>query len=949
MAGPASSSDSPIESSQEQQRDLSTVEAAIATSSSASVGPSTSTREDTPGASLGLTFDPATESTDQPTPAQANVTVPSDDISSSSAALPEALDQLPSSTPATPARPPKQAHFTLDPPETRTISPAPRRRPSYNHSASSFSRSSSSGSHHPPNSSSSPHREPAAPTPKPTLVQTYKDLHALLKGFLLLVPPFIRRLRFLIPTPLRSAARFVIRYSAMFLHARGILGSNWVYDVVASMWRIVIDIFFREIRSRGAWKIPRQNEGAVIFVVGPHHNQFLDPLLLMSEVRRESGRRISFLTAAKSMDRAFVGLAARLAQSIPVARAQDYAFVGKGTIRLSEEDPLLILGTDTQFKKDFEKPRSQMLLPRSLGSSTAEVIEVVSDTELRLKKEFPRKAVEELKAKPEGVSFKVLPHVDQSNMYSAVYQRLTEGGSIGIFPEGGSHDRTDLLPLKAGVSIMALGAISAHPNLRLQIVPVGMSYFHPHKFRSRAVVEFGSPIDIPQEFVAEFEKGGDSKKKAIGGFMDLIVDGLKSVTVRAPDYDTLMLIQAARRLYRPPGSNLTLGQVVELNKRFIVGYEVYKEDPRIKELERGVREYNRLLRYLGLKDHQVESAGRPRWRSFFILCYRFGLLSAWGALALPGVILNAPIFIAAKLISRKKAKEALAASTVKIAGRDVLATWKVLVALAGAPSLYTVYAINAVVLAHKLGLPYKYKVLAPVATFAGLPVIGIAALKFGEVGMDVYKSMRPLLLSLIPGKEPQVARLRHMRETLSTELNELVDELAPSIFEDFQANRIVPSAAASPRRDSAQGKFLQHPLGWIDEFLFGYGWSNSMALPENRRVERAGNESDFDGGFTDGQGGGSGYVSGYTTEEAPDYDEVIHILNREQGHPDSAGTGGTHSPKPTLSRRNSRQRSRSNLAAMSPVTPTTPLPTGSSSALPENDAVRKRAGGSGEQ
>ena len=130
-------------------------------------------------------------------------------------------------------------------------------------------------------------------------------------------------------------------------------------------------------------------------------------------------------------------------------------------------------------------------------------------------------------------------------MYSAVYQRLTEGGSIGIFPEGGSHDRTDLLPLKAGVSIMALGAISAHPDLKLQIVPVGMSYFHPHKFRSRAVVEFGSPIEIPSEFVAEFEKGGESKKKAIGGFMDLIVDGLKSVTVRAPDYDTLMVRPAS--------------------------------------------------------------------------------------------------------------------------------------------------------------------------------------------------------------------------------------------------------------------------------------------------------------------------------------------------------------------------------------------------------------------
>lgn len=126
-------------------------------------------------------------------------------------------------------------------------------------------------------------------------------------------------------------------------------------------------------------------------------------------------------------------------------------------------------------------------------------------------------------------------------MYSAVYQRLTEGGCIGIFPEGGSHDRTDLLPLKAGVSIMALGAISAHPDLHLQIVPVGLSYFHPHKFRSRAVVEFGSPIEIPTELVRDFEQGGDSKKKAISTVMDYVVNGLKSVTIRAPDYDTLMV------------------------------------------------------------------------------------------------------------------------------------------------------------------------------------------------------------------------------------------------------------------------------------------------------------------------------------------------------------------------------------------------------------------------
>ncbi|GAA5996338.1 uncharacterized protein JCM10292_007544 [Rhodotorula paludigena] len=843
-----------------------------------------------------------------------------------------------------PALQSRRAHFTESPPATRTISPAPARRGSYQAATIPHTPRPSSSRRN----SHAPQGADSVEPPPPTLSQTHSDLRTLLKSFLLLVPSSIRRLRFLIPSPLRFFARFIIRYTSMFLHARGALGSNILYDVVAHMWRVVIDIFFREIRSRGAWKIPRPSEGPVIFVVGPHHNQFLDPLLLMSEVKRESGRRISFLAAAKSMERAFVGLASRLMQSIPVARAQDYAFAGQGTVTLSESGPCVLVGRGTQFKKDFGTPRSQILLPRSLGSSTAEVVEVLSDTELRLKKEFNKKASEGIKQKgEEGVAFKVLPHVDQSSMYSAVYKKLTDGGCIGIFPEGGSHDRTDLLPLKAGVSIMALGALSAHPELRLQIVPVGLSYFHPHKFRSRAVVEFGTPIEIPRELVAEFEKGGDDKKKAIGDVMELVVDGLKSVTVRAPDYETLMLVQAARRLYRPPGQSLTLGQIVELNKRFIVGYEVYKDDPRIKELERKVREYNTLLRYMGLKDHQVDRVGRPRWRSFALLCYRLGLLSVWGVLALPGVILNSPIFIAAKIISRKKAKEALAASSVKIAGRDVLATWKVLVALAGAPSLYTVYAINAVVLAHKLALPFKYKLWAPFATFAGLPVIGVAALRFGEVGMDVYKSMRPLLLSLIPGKEPELLRLRAKRQSLAAELNELVDELAPTVFEDFDKNRIVPSSASTQRRDSAQGKFLSHPLSWVDELFFGQAWSASMAHPQDRRIAANGSASsggpgtpapgripsvadgemsDADGGFTDGHGLSSGYVSGYTTEEAPDYDEVIHILNREQGHPDSPAQGQSPLPlRPSLSRRNSRQKSRSNLAALSPVAPTAGL------------------------
>jgi glycerol-3-phosphate O-acyltransferase/dihydroxyacetone phosphate acyltransferase len=106
---------------------------------------------------------------------------------------------------------------------------------------------------------------------------------------------------------------------------------------------------------------------------------------------------------------------------------------------------------------------------------------------------------------------------------------------------GGSHDRTDLLPLKAGVSMMALGAMADHPNLQVKIVPVGLSYFHPHRFRSRAVVEFGSTLDVPAEFVEMYKEGGAKKREAVSKLLDLVYDALKTVTIRAPDYDTLMV------------------------------------------------------------------------------------------------------------------------------------------------------------------------------------------------------------------------------------------------------------------------------------------------------------------------------------------------------------------------------------------------------------------------
>lgn len=75
-------------------------------------------------------------------------------------------------------------------------------------------------------------------------------------------------------------------------------------------------------------------------------------------------------------------------------------------------------------------------------------------------------------------------------MYEGVWKSLNENKCIGIFPEGGSHDRTDLLPLKAGICIMALGAMQKYGK-KVKIVACGLNYFKGHKFRSKVVMEFG--------------------------------------------------------------------------------------------------------------------------------------------------------------------------------------------------------------------------------------------------------------------------------------------------------------------------------------------------------------------------------------------------------------------------------------------------------------------------
>ncbi|KAJ3214891.1 hypothetical protein HDU67_001093 [Dinochytrium kinnereticum] len=560
------------------------------------------------------------------------------------------------------------------------------------------------------------------------------------------------------------------------------------YQITRGIFSTALDIFFRDITQRGAHKIPEK--GPVIFVCAPHANQFVDPLVLI----KHAGRQVGFLAAKKSMDKFWIGLFARSVGSIPVVRPQDLAKAGEGRVYLADpvNNPLILSGEGTKFTEKVH-PRSII----SCGGATLEVVEVLSDTSLKFKNPVAApKSLAILTASKDGqkgASYKITPHVDQSQMFSTVIKRLKDGGCVGIFPEGGSHDRSEFLPLKPGVAMMALGAMAEHEGLDVKVVPCGLNYFHADKFRSRGVIEFGDPIDIPAEYVKKYREGGTDRRVAVGSLLDDIFKGLKSVAVTAPDYETLMVLQAARRLYKPIHTKLSLDQTLVLTRRFGEGFNKYRSEPAVQELFVRVQEYNKLLEYYGVRDHQVMKTSFGGVRALLMLLRRFAELLFLFTLAAPGVFMHLPIALVARSISKKKAIEAKRDSSVKLEGRDVIATWKILVALVLTPLCYTFY--NLIFFLYLFFFTsYTPRARGWACLFFSIicPSFGWAAVRASEIGFDILKSLRPLFLAILPrSTEP----LRLMRTDLTARLNAIIDDLGPGLFggdrAEFEASRII--------------------------------------------------------------------------------------------------------------------------------------------------------------
>ena len=358
-------------------------------------------------------------------------------------------------------------------------------------------------------------------------------------------------------------------------------------------------------------------------------------------------------------------------------------------------------------------------------------------------------------------------NADNSDAFARLYELLESGECIGIFPEGVSHVESQLIKLKTGTARIAL-TVADRGRTSVPIIPVGLNYIERHRFRSQAYIHFGEPIEIDDQWLGRFR---DDAKQAADDLTEHLGDVLRTLTVNAPDWRTFRITQTARRLYKPATAQLTPGQYVRLNRRFVTQYLRDRDEPEVVALTTDLENYQARLDLLGLKDYQLRKPVTPGvlFRKVLLRGLRMLILLP---LAIPVAILHLPIGWTAAAVGTRFSYE-----------EDDIATLKAFSSLLLLPLLYIVVAVAIVTLAG-----FWWGVLLLML----LPFSFFAAVRLIEAETGLLLSMVSVLRLAWLGRE--VEDLREVRADLVQRIRERVEKSADPNLEriftsdDFKAS-----------------------------------------------------------------------------------------------------------------------------------------------------------------
>jgi len=314
--------------------------------------------------------------------------------------------------------------------------------------------------------------------------------------------------------------------------------------------------------------------------------------------------------------------------------------------------------------------------------------------------------------------------------FIAARKLLARGGTIGICPEGVSHDEPYLKPIKTGAARISLAAVSTGEVSNLKIVPAGLYYTSKTSFRSSALLYFGEPIDV---VAVELDELGNPPRDAVRALSDQIETALRAVILDAQQKEALQTISRAERIFsssfEQDDENLT--EELQLQQRFIKAYGVLeKSQPeRLRRLEVRMTRFEEELNQAGMDPEEL-SPPSSTLDVFWRILKRLVMFLLMLGPAVLGTIVHYPAYRLGGYLSTKLSQNS----------EDVISTIKIISAMLLFPLTWIVVALVSYVV---LGWE------AMVGALVVIPLSGYVAILFFEELDKSIGGLRVLLFFLM--------------------------------------------------------------------------------------------------------------------------------------------------------------------------------------------------------
>lgn len=342
--------------------------------------------------------------------------------------------------------------------------------------------------------------------------------------------------------------------------------------------------------------------------------------------------------------------------------------------------------------------------------------------------------------------------------FVAARKLLASGGTIGICPEGVSHDEPRLRPIKTGAARIALGAVSTGEVRDLQIVPAGLYYTSKTTFRSGVLLYCGKPIPVVP---TQLEPDGNPPRAAVRELSDQIEVALREVMLDAEHEEALHTVSRAERIFsasRQEENDESLTEELQLQQRFVKGYKILREraPARLERLEVRMTRFEEELKQIGMDTRDLSAPASKRQVLGHLITRSLLFLLLMGP-ALLGAVLHYPAYRMGGFL----------ATRIYSDSEDVVSTVKIISAMLLFPLTWIIIAV----------VTYRYFGL-PLALFSLVlvPAAGYVTIRFTEALDSFLGGMRALLFFL--RRRRFFVRLMAERNAIRNEILALDNEYA---------------------------------------------------------------------------------------------------------------------------------------------------------------------------